>query len=143
MGEQGTLQETGEVGNVPLDRATINARALDQDCAPMDVMPDRSVWAFPLVAVLVPRSKRGAKPTCSDRCAGLARKAARSRYSAAQSRTTSEVRAAARAGRTCLDCGAPLKAQRSTMLYCSPRCRMAGHRASKPSRDSRKILALA
>lgn len=59
---------------------------------------------------------------CSDRCASRAR-------STAQSRAKSSARARKRAEQKCLRCGAPLKAQRSTMRFCSTRCRVAAHRA--------------
>jgi hypothetical protein len=38
-------------------------------------------------------------------------------------------RAEARANRKCATCGQPIKAQRSTMKFCSVRCRVAAYRA--------------
>jgi hypothetical protein len=59
---------------------------------------------------------------CSDRCASLARRA---KYATAQG----AARATARSGRSCEWCGEPIEAARSTMRYCSVRCRVAAHRA--------------
>jgi hypothetical protein len=59
---------------------------------------------------------------CSDHCAALARRA---KYATAQG----AARATARSGRRCERCGEPIKAARSTMRYCSVRCRVAAHRA--------------
>jgi hypothetical protein len=59
---------------------------------------------------------------CSDPCANALR-------SAAFSKARSEQRAAARANRKCETCGQPIKAKRSTMRFCSMRCRVASHRA--------------
>src|SRR5262249_21483229 len=42
-------------------------------------------------------------------------------------RRRSQARAAARANRKCEVCGQRLKAQRSTMRFCSARCRVAAH----------------
>jgi endogenous inhibitor of DNA gyrase (YacG/DUF329 family) len=60
---------------------------------------------------------------CSDQCANAVR-------SAAFVKARSEARAAARANRKCETCGKPIKAQRSTMRFCSIRCRVAAHRSS-------------
>ena len=67
------------------------------------------------------RTDRSAYTYCSDKCAGAA-------HSAAMVKARSQARAAARAGRKCETCGKPIKAQRSTMRFCSVRCRVAAHR---------------
>jgi endogenous inhibitor of DNA gyrase (YacG/DUF329 family) len=59
---------------------------------------------------------------CSDQCANTV-------HNAAFVKARSEARAAARANRKCETCGKAIKAQRSTMRFCSVRCRVAGHRA--------------
>jgi endogenous inhibitor of DNA gyrase (YacG/DUF329 family) len=65
---------------------------------------------------------------CSDRCIRLAR-------SAAQSERISDARADARADFKCSHCGEPLDARRSTMRFCSTKCRVAAHRRrSEPIR---------
>ena len=43
----------------------------------------------------------------------------------------SEARAAARANRKCAQCGEPITAQLSTKRFCSVKCRVARHRASR------------
>src|SRR6516225_2647728 len=58
---------------------------------------------------------------CSDQCANAVR-------NEAFSKARSERRAQARADRECATCGEPLAAQRSTMRFCSVRCRVAAHR---------------
>jgi predicted nucleic acid-binding Zn ribbon protein len=68
------------------------------------------------------RVKGGSERYCSDRCANAVR-------SAKMVAERSEARAAARAGRTCINCGKPIEAQRSTRHTCSDRCRVAAHRA--------------
>jgi hypothetical protein len=67
------------------------------------------------------RVYRGSRLYCSDKCAGLARQ---SKMLAARS----EARAKARAGRTCLHCGKPIEAQRSTRQYCNNAHRIAAYR---------------
>jgi endogenous inhibitor of DNA gyrase (YacG/DUF329 family) len=62
---------------------------------------------------------------CSDRCVTTV-------HGAAFRKTRSERRAAARADRKCMHCGEPIEAQRSTMKFCSVRCRVASHRAKQP-----------
>ena len=61
---------------------------------------------------------------CSDQCISAVR-------NAAFVKARSEARAAARANRKCEGCGKAIKAQRSTMRFCSVRCRVASHRASQ------------
>lgn len=65
---------------------------------------------------------------CSDVCASKARHAQLAHSNAIRVKARSEARAAARADRTCAQCGAPLIAARSTLRYCSARCRAAAHR---------------
>jgi hypothetical protein len=60
---------------------------------------------------------------CSDRCATIV-------HQAAVSKSRSEQRALERAGRTCKTCGKPITAQRSTMRFCSVKCRVAAHRGT-------------
>jgi hypothetical protein len=60
---------------------------------------------------------------CSDQCVSAV-------HSAAFVKARSEQRAAAREGRKRKVCGEPIEAQRSTMRFCSVRCRVASHRAS-------------
>jgi hypothetical protein len=67
------------------------------------------------------RSDSGNFIYCSDKCAGAARS---TNFAKARSRR----RATARADRKCEICGEPIKAQRSTMRFCSVRCRVANHR---------------
>jgi predicted nucleic acid-binding Zn ribbon protein len=67
---------------------------------------------------------------CSDRCHDTAHDARRRRAAAAQTKTTAAMRAEARAGRGCEVCGEPLDARRSTMRFCSAKCRVTSHRAA-------------
>jgi endogenous inhibitor of DNA gyrase (YacG/DUF329 family) len=62
---------------------------------------------------------------CSDKCAAAAHAAAMAPIVKAHS----IARAKARANRKCETCGKAIKAQRSTMKFCSVRCRVASHRA--------------
>jgi hypothetical protein len=66
---------------------------------------------------------------CSDKCAA----AAHSVFVAKHVKARSEERAAERAkwNDTCETCGKPIKARRSTMKFCSIRCRVAAHRLAK------------
>jgi hypothetical protein len=57
---------------------------------------------------------------CSDRCRNTKQSLARSKD-----------RAAGRARRVCAGCGQRFDARRSTMRFCSGKCRVAGHRAAK------------
>ena len=59
---------------------------------------------------------------CSDQCATVVR-------NAAFVKARSEARAKARADRKCAQCGEPIEARRSTMRFCSIRCRVVSHRA--------------
>jgi hypothetical protein len=61
---------------------------------------------------------------CSDKCVAAARRVAMAPVVKARS----QARAAARANRKCAACGKPIKAKRSTMRFCSIRCRVASHR---------------
>jgi hypothetical protein len=72
------------------------------------------------------RVRHGSPHYCSDRCV----RGAHHVRVTAQSLTTSEARAAARANRICERCGTPLVSQRSTRRFCSIRCRVANHRAA-------------
>ena len=67
---------------------------------------------------------------CSDVCATKAEKQRRAVGIAAVVKARSKERAEARAGRKCETCGEPIKAKRSTMRYCSVRCRVAAHRTA-------------
>jgi endogenous inhibitor of DNA gyrase (YacG/DUF329 family) len=60
---------------------------------------------------------------CSDQCAGIA-------HQAAVSKSRSEQRALERADRACATCGKPITAKRSTMRFCSVKCRVAAHRST-------------
>jgi hypothetical protein len=64
---------------------------------------------------------------CSDKCVA----AVRSIAAAPVVKARSARRAAARANRKCKTCGKPIKAQRSTMRFCSVRCRVAAHRNNR------------
>jgi endogenous inhibitor of DNA gyrase (YacG/DUF329 family) len=66
-------------------------------------------------------ARRYYKNYCSDRCVRLAR-------NAAQSKRISNMRAKARDGRNCETCGEPIDARRSTMRFCSAKCRVVAHR---------------
>jgi len=70
---------------------------------------------------------------CSDDCAKASWRDGRAGSVAAMVKVCSEVRAAARADRHYAnpECYKPLPAQRSTMKFCSVRCRVAAHRESK------------
>jgi hypothetical protein len=63
---------------------------------------------------------------CSDKCVAEAHKAAMVPITKARAKA----RAAARADRKCEGCGKPINAKRSTMRFCSVRCRVAAHRSS-------------
>jgi hypothetical protein len=65
---------------------------------------------------------------CSNVCADAAERARRDKINAARVKARSKIRAAARANRKCKTCGKPIKAKRSTMHFCSVRCRVAAHR---------------
>jgi predicted nucleic acid-binding Zn ribbon protein len=65
---------------------------------------------------------------CSDHCVEAVHNQARAARSQRQSQATAQARAAARAGRTCQTCGEPIEARRSTMRFCSTRCRVAAYR---------------
>jgi endogenous inhibitor of DNA gyrase (YacG/DUF329 family) len=71
------------------------------------------------------RHNGGAMLYCSDKCVAAVHAAAMAPIVKARS----QARAAARANRKCATCGKPIKAQRSTMRFCSIRCRVAAHRA--------------
>jgi predicted nucleic acid-binding Zn ribbon protein len=75
---------------------------------------------------------------CSDRCQRLANAPARKARRAAWVKTRSEQRADARADLECGYCGKPIEAQRSTMRFCSARCRVAAHRQRARSASPRK-----
>jgi endogenous inhibitor of DNA gyrase (YacG/DUF329 family) len=68
---------------------------------------------------------------CSDRCQRLAQAPARKARRAAFIKARSDDRARARADLKCGHCGEPIEAQRSTMRFCSTRCRVAAHRGRK------------
>lgn len=67
---------------------------------------------------------------CSDHCQREANAPQRAKKIAKMVRRKSEALAAARAGRKCETCGEKIEAQRSTMRFCSVKCRVAAHRAS-------------
>jgi hypothetical protein len=71
---------------------------------------------------------------CSDKCVAAAHSAAMASIVKARSKA----RAAARANRKCATCGKPIKAQRSTMQFCSIRCRVAAHRNAKETHTGRR-----
>ena len=72
------------------------------------------------------RQNGGMMLYCSDKCVAVARSATM----ASIIKERSKARAKARAGRKCEGCGKAIKAQRSTMRFCSVRCRVADHRAN-------------
>jgi hypothetical protein len=72
-----------------------------------------------------PRQNSGVMLYCSDKCVAAVHAAAMAPIVKARAKA----RAAARANRKCATCGEPIKAQRSTMQFCSVRCRVAAHRA--------------
>jgi hypothetical protein len=59
----------------------------------------------------------------------------RAAWIAAFLKARSKARAAARAGRHCETCGKAIKAQRSTMRFCSIKCRVAAHRKHKEATE--------
>jgi hypothetical protein len=71
-----------------------------------------------------PRRNGSVPLYCSDKCVAAVRSAAM----APAVKARSIARAKARAGRKCETCGEPIEAQRSTMRFCSVRCRVAAHR---------------
>jgi hypothetical protein len=75
---------------------------------------------------------------CCDDCAEARGRERRATRNAAMVEARSQERVAARADRRCAnpDCNKPLPAQRSTMKYCTVRCRVAAHRAGKGSAQS-------
>jgi len=73
-----------------------------------------------------PGQNGGVMLYCSDKCTAAAHSAAMAPIVKARSIG----RAKARAGRKCETCGKAIKAQRSTMRFCSVRCRVASHRAN-------------
>jgi hypothetical protein len=70
------------------------------------------------------RHNGGVPLYCSDKCVAVAHAAAMAPIVKARS----IARAKARANRKCETCGKPIEAQRSTMRFCSTRCRVAAHR---------------
>jgi hypothetical protein len=66
---------------------------------------------------------------CSDRCQSLADAPRRAARIAAFVKTRSERRADNRET-NCDHCGEPIEAKRSTMRFCSVKCRVAAHRAA-------------
>jgi len=72
-----------------------------------------------------PKRNGGEPLYCSDQCM----RAVRSAAMAPVVKAKSAARAKARAGRKCATCGKAIKARRSTMRFCSVRCRVAKHRA--------------
>jgi hypothetical protein len=74
------------------------------------------------------RTRLGSRRWCSDVCAEEAARIKRNAGNADRVREKSEARAAARADRQCQTCGEPITAKRSTMRFCSVRCRVAAHR---------------
>jgi endogenous inhibitor of DNA gyrase (YacG/DUF329 family) len=79
---------------------------------------------------------------CSNACAAAALRSGRAAANAVRVKARSEARAAARAARQCARCGTPLTAQRSTMKFCSPRCRIAGHRAQRSRTKSGRNVSV-
>jgi hypothetical protein len=77
------------------------------------------------------RAKHGSRRYCSDDCAAAAGRAHRAQHNTEMVRERSEARTAARSGQTCIICGEPLEAARSTRRTCSDRCRTAAHRRAK------------
>jgi hypothetical protein len=75
------------------------------------------------------RVKRSHPAYCCDRCFDAARRQQRAVYRRQQAQAMAEARAKARANRSCETCGEPINAQRSTMRFCSIRCRVVSHRA--------------
>jgi hypothetical protein len=71
-----------------------------------------------------PRQNGGVPLYCSDKCVAAVRRDAMVPVVKARSLA----RAKARAGRKCKTCGKRITAQRSTMRFCSVRCRVAAHR---------------
>jgi len=71
------------------------------------------------------RQNGGVMLYCSDKCVAAAHNAAMAPIVKARS----VARAKVRANRKCEGCGKAIKAKRSTMKFCSVRCRVASHRA--------------
>jgi hypothetical protein len=74
-----------------------------------------------------PTQNGGVMRYCSDKCVAAAHRACMA--GVVKAKAKAKARAAARANRKCATCGKPIKAQRSTMKFCSVRCRVAAHRA--------------
>lgn len=90
------------------------------------------------------RVRWGSGRYCSDVCAAGSRTRTRAAWRARMVAARSEARAEARADRTCLHCGEPIEAQRSTRQYCNDAHRIAAFRerarafgASHTGRDPR------
>jgi hypothetical protein len=64
-------------------------------------------------------------------CQSLAYAPKRAAHRAELIKARSEERADARAYRECETCGKPIEANRSTMRFCSVRCRVAAHRKAE------------
>jgi endogenous inhibitor of DNA gyrase (YacG/DUF329 family) len=71
------------------------------------------------------RRNGGAPLYCSDKCVAAVHALAMAPIVKARSKA----RATIRADRKCATCGKPIKAKRSTMKFCSVKCRVAAHRA--------------
>lgn len=71
-------------------------------------------------AVFTVRSSTDKKRCCSVQCAGTFKR----KYPLSRE----ERRAAARAGRSCVECGKPINATRHDMHYCGNQCRQAAYR---------------
>jgi len=104
-------------------------------------LPDRYIYRMPRLCACQRCGREFYRVTtsghyCSDDCAEASQGEQRASRNAEMVRTRSKERAAARAGRRCAnpDCNKRLKAQRSSMKFCSIRCRVAVHRAR--SKDS-------
>lgn len=76
--------------------------------------------------VFTVRSSTEKKRCCSVQCAGTFKR----KYLLSRE----ERRAAARAGRSCIECGKPINATRHDMHYCGNQCRQAAYRKRKRAR---------
>ena len=87
------------------------------------------------------RTHRGSDRYCSDVCAAASRARGRAAWRTKMVAARSQARAEARTGRTCLHCGEPIEARRSTRQYCNATCRIAAHRERQRAKDATLSLA--
>jgi hypothetical protein len=106
-------------------QAGIGAWAFKRPEPPPSITTPRPLWGDPHTCCQCRkefyRVQRSGRTCCSDKCAQAA-------HTAAVVQRRSAARAAKRADLECAVCGKRLQARRSTMRFCSVRCRVAAHR---------------